>query len=67
MSLLSATTPSQGGAGSNGNEVLLTIFQSSKSVVTLFCVISRTFLGGGVLSFCRDAVDVNDSPSQLGS
>ena len=32
-----------------------------------FCVISRTFVVGGNLSLCRDAVSIFYSPSQLGS
>ena len=60
--LLGATTPSQSGPGSDGNEELLHILQSSSITgARPDCVISRTFVGGVLLLF-RGAVGVFYSP-----
>ena len=55
----------QSGPGSNGYEGVLCIHLSSSLAIRLFSVISKTFVGE-VLSFCRKAVGVFYSPSQLG-
>ena len=62
--LSGASTRSQNGPGSNGNEVLLCITQISKAR-PLPCHIQNT-CWGWVLPLCRDAVSVFSSPSQLG-
>ena len=66
-----ATTPGQSGPGSNGNEGVLRIPQSSRITGTsssdFFIVISRTLVGEGVLPLCREAVGVFYSLSRLGS
>ena len=54
--LSGATTPSQSGPGSDGNEGVLHIPQSLN--IRLFSVISRTLVGEGVLPLCRGAVHV---------
>ena len=64
-----ATTPSQSGPGSNGNEGVLHIPQISKAGASLtHCLVSylRHSLGG-VLLLYRDTVSVLYCPSQLGS
>ena len=66
--LSGATTPGQSGPGSNGNEEVLYIPQSSTDEnlsLRWFDVIYRTHLGE-VLPLCRDAVGVFYSPSWLG-
>ena len=50
--------------GCDGNERVLHIPQS---MIRWFSTIYRTLVAGGVLLFCRDAVSVFYSPSQLGS
>ena len=68
-SLLGATNPSQSGLGSDSNEGVLRIPQSSS--ITGASPLDRLksyqdTLGGGFLPFCRDAVSVFYSPSRLG-
>ena len=67
--LSAATIPGQSGPGSDGNERVLRIPQSSSitgsSPSDFFSVISRTLIGG-VLPLYREAVGVFYSPSQLG-
>ena len=69
--LSGATTPGQSGPGSDGNEGLLHIPQSSSITGTSpsdCLVISKTLVeGGGVLPFCRGAVSVFYSPNQVGN
>ena len=63
--LSGVTTLDQNRPGSNGNEGVLCIPQSS-SITGLFRVISKTLVGDGVgFLLCRDAVDVFYSPSRL--
>ena len=67
--LLSATTLSQRGPGSNSNEGVLNIPRSSRTRATqLDCFMSypRHLLRGEALPLCRDAVNVFYSPSWLG-
>ena len=68
--LWGATTPDQSGPGSNGNEGVLHIPQSSSTAGTSLsdCLMSYPgrSLGGGVLPLCRGAVSVFYSPSWLG-
>ena len=64
-----ATTIGQSGSGSNGNEEVLHIPQSSRTGASLSdCLVSYPghLLAGGILPFCRDAVGVFYSPSRLG-
>ena len=66
MILPGATTPSQSELGSNANEGLIRILQSSSNTgASSDCLIQDTHWGG-VLPFCTDAVDVFYNPSQLG-
>ena len=69
--LSGATTPGQSGPGSDCNEGVLHIPQSSSITGTSpsDCLVSypEHLLSGGVLSLCRDAVSVFYSPSQLGN
>ena len=62
-----ATTPSQSGPGSNGNEGILRILQCSSITGTppSDCHIQDT--RWGVLPLCRGAVGVFYSPSRLGN
>ena len=66
-----ATTPSQSGSGSNSNEGVLYILQSSSITGTLpldcLMVYLGQSLGGGALLLCREAVGVFYSPSRLGN
>ena len=69
--LSSATTPGQSGPGSDGNEGVLCIPQSSSIAGTSpsDCLVSyqgHSLLVVGVLSLCREAVGVFYSPSWLG-
>ena len=68
--LSGATTPGQNGSGSNGNEEVLHIPQSSSITGAspsdyLVSYIQDTRWGGGLLPLCRDAVGVFYSPSWL--
>ena len=66
------TTLSQSGSGSNGNEGILHIYQSSKTGAlpshgqVSYLGHSLVVMWGGVLPLGRDAVGVFYSPSQLG-
>ena len=69
--LSGATTPGQSGSGSDGNERVLHIPQSS-SITGTFpsdCLVSypEQSLVGGVFSLCRGAVSIFYSPIQLGN
>ena len=68
--LSSATTLSQSRLGSNGNEEVFHILQSSSitGASPLDCLVSYAghSLGRRVLPLCRDAVGVFYSPSRLG-
>ena len=68
--LSDATTPGQSGPGSDGNEVVLRIPQSSSitGASPSDCLVSYPghLLGGGVLPLWRDAVSVFYSSSQKG-
>ena len=68
--LSGATTPGQSGPGSDGNEGVLRIPQSSNTAGTSpsDCLVSYPgySLGGGGLPLCSEAVGVFYSPSQLG-
>ena len=68
--LSDATTLSQRGPGSDGNERLLCIPQSSSitEVLPSDCFVSYQDIcwGGGVLALCKDAVSVFYSLSRLG-
>ena len=65
--LSGATTPGQRGPGSDGNEEVLHIPQSSSTAVTSpsDCLMSYPghSLGGEVLPLCRGTVNVFYSPS----
>ena len=64
-----ATSPSQSGSGSNGNERIPYIPQTSRTRTSpsmLVCAIYRALIGGRVLAICRDSVSVFYSPSRLG-
>ena len=66
--LSSVTTPSQSGRGSNGNDGILHVPQSSRiEASSSDCVVSYPghSLGVGVLPLCRDAVSVFYSPIRL--
>ena len=66
---LGATTPGQSRLGSDGNKGVLCIPQSTSINGTSPSDGLASYLGhslGGVLPFCRDAVGVFSSPSQLG-
>ena len=66
---LSVTTiPGQSGPGSNDNEGVLCIPQSSSisGTSSLDCLVSYTGHSLGVLPLCREAVSVFYSPSRLG-
>ena len=68
--LSGATTPGQSGPGSDGNEGVLRILQSSSTVGTSpsDCLVSYPGHSlGGVLPPCRGAVSVFYSPSRLGN
>ena len=68
--LSGTATPSQSGLGSDGNEGVLRIPQSSSIAGTLpsDCLVSYPGHSlGGVLPLCREAVSVFYSPSQLGN
>ena len=69
MPLSGATAPGQSGPGSDGNEVVLRIPQSSNTAGTspsdCLSVINRTLVGG-VLPLCRGAVGLFYSPSRQG-
>ena len=68
--LSGATIPGQSEPGSNGNEEVLHIPQSSSITGTLtsdFLVSDIRTLIGGVLPLCKDAVVVFYNPSQLGN
>ena len=72
FNLSGATIPGQSGPGSNGNEGVLHIPQSSSITwnltIRLFSVIPRTLVGeGGFLPLCRGAIGVFYSPSRLGN
>ena len=62
-----ATTPDQSEPGSNGNEGVLCIPQSSSTAGTspsdCLALYPGHSLGGGVLHLCRGAVSVFYSPS----
>ena len=64
------TTPGKSGPGSDGNEGVLCIPQSSSTAGTSpsDCFVSYPghSLGGGVLTLCREAVGVFYGPSLLG-
>ena len=68
--LSGAINPSQSGPGSNGNEGVLHILQSSSITRTSSsdCLVSypEHLLVGGVLPLWRDAVSIFYSYSQLG-
>ena len=67
--LSGTTTPGQRGPGSNGNEGVLHISQSSNITGASPSDCLESYPGhslGGVLTLCRDAVFVFSSPSQLG-
>ena len=68
MALSGATAPGQSGPGSDGNEGVLRIPQSSSIAGTSpsDCLVSGHSLGG-VLPLCRGAVSVFYSPSRLGN
>ena len=70
MALSDAITTDQSGPGSNGNEGVLRIPQSSSIAGTSpsDCLVSYPghSLGGGVLPLCREAIDVFYSPSRQG-
>ena len=63
-----ATIPGQSEAGSEGNEEVLRIPQSSSITGTSLsdCLVSNLGLVGRVLPLCRGAVGVFYSPSRLG-
>ena len=67
--LSGTTAPGQSGPGSNGNEGVLRIPQSSSIAGTSpsDCLVSYPghLLGGGVLPLCREVVSVFYSPSWL--
>ena len=68
--LLGATTPGQSRSESDANEGVLRILQSSSitKASQLDCLVSYPgliFFGWGGLHFCREAVYVFYSPSQL--
>ena len=66
--LTGTTTLDQSEPGNNGNEEVLHIpqnFRTEASPIRWFSLMPRTLIGRGVLSFCRDVVDVFYSPSQL--
>ena len=68
--LSSATTPGQSGPGSDGNEGVLRIPQSSSTAGTSpsDCLVSYPGHSlRGVLPLCREAVGVFYSPSRLGN
>ena len=66
VTLIAATTPGLSGPGSNGNERVLNILDW-RSSIRLFRLISRSLVEGGeVLLFCRNAIYIFYSPSQLG-
>ena len=70
MALSGATTPGQSGHGSDGNEGVLHIPQSSSTAGTSpsDCLVSYPEHSlGGVLPLCKDAVSVFYSPSWLGN
>ena len=70
MALSGATTSGQSGPGSDGNEGVLRIPQSSSTAGTSpsDCLVSYPgHLLGGVLPLCRGAVSVFYSPSRLGN
>ena len=67
--LSSATTPSQSEPGSDGNEGVLHILQSSSTTGASPLDGFASYPGnslGGFYSLCRDAVSVFYSPSRLG-
>ena len=65
--LTCTTTPGQSGPGSNGNERILHIPQSSWSLtIRLVYVIFRTLKGSRVLALSRDAVGVFYNPQPIG-
>ena len=67
--LSGATTPSQSGPGSDGNEGVLRIPQSSSTAGTSPSDFLVSYPGhslGGVLPLCRGAISVFYSPSWLG-
>ena len=68
--LSGATTPGQSGPGSDGNEGVLSIPQSSSITEALpsDCLVSYPghYLGAGVLPLCRDAIGVFCSTSRQG-
>ena len=66
--LSSATTPSQSGRGSNDNERVLCILQSSSitEISPSHCLVSYPKHSLGILLLYRDAVDVFYSSSRLG-
>ena len=66
--LSNATTPGQSGPGSNSNEGVVHIPQSPSftGISPLNCFVSYTGYSLGVLSHCREAVDLFYSPSRLG-
>ena len=69
MALSGATMPGQSGPGSNGNEGVLYIPQSSSITGTSPSDCLESYPGhllGGVLPLCRGAVSVFYSPSRLG-
>ena len=67
--LQGATTPGQGGPGSDGNEGVLRILQSTIITGTSLSDYLMSYpghsFGGGVLCLCREAIRVFYSPSQL--
>ena len=71
MTLSDANTPDQNAPGSDGNEGLLHISQSSSITGTspsdcLMSYLGHSLVGGGILPLCREAVGAFYSPSQLG-
>ena len=66
-----ATTPGQSGPGSDGNEGVLCVPQSSSITGTSpsDCLVSYTghSLGVGVLPLCREAIGIFYSPNRLGN
>ena len=65
--LSGTTTPGQSRTGSKGNEGVLHISQrfKTKALPSDSLMSYPEYSGGGVLLFCRDAVGVFYSPSQI--
>ena len=66
--LSGATTPGQSGPGSDGNEGVLRIPQSSSIAgISPSDCLGHSLGWGGVLPLCKEAVGVFYSPSRLGN